>query len=262
MYAPPLLPYPEVMIRLFGPFQIHVGDDCYEFPHSSKSLAVFQYMCTYPDHCVGRDALIDALWPDGQATSLRVAVHSLREVLSTINCPSLRVQSVGSSYVLSAPNLRVDTEEFERCAREGLRLEVAGAKSDAIQLYSAAADLHRGEFLPHVSETWAINRRELLRDQYLLILERLAEAALGYGNHFECFSRCCQILRYDPCREAAYRALMKCHAGLRQFSRVRYWYELCLTTLREQLDVEPEPSTTSLYESLTSMRRVNAGVLP
>ena len=61
---------------------------------------------------------------------------------------------------------------------------------------------------------------------------------------------CHLILARDNCWEAAYRLLMRVHAAQDNRPQVHSIYQRCVTTLREELDVEPSPTTQALYEHL------------
>jgi len=202
---------------------------------------------------VSRDALIEALWPDpdavAAATSLKVAMHGLRQALRDAESADLRVIAHGAGYQLCTPRVWVDVEEFERLHGLGRRVERSDPPS-ALALYARAVELYRGDLLADGLDHWILVRRELLKDQQLMMLGKLADAALADGDYAECISRCCQILNQDRCREDAYRALMLCYARLNQPTRVRRRYELCVQGLRTYLDTDPEPATIKLYESL------------
>jgi two-component SAPR family response regulator len=108
-----------------------------------------------------------------------------------------------------------------------------------------AASFWRG-----AGEALAVVRREGLKDQYLFVLERLAEAALQARDYEVCMLHAQRLLEEDRCRESRYRLLMVCHAQVGQRARVRSWYELCVQTLRVELGVAPEDATTATYREL------------
>jgi DNA-binding SARP family transcriptional activator len=152
-----------------------------------------------------------------------------------------------AGYQLSAADLWLDVEEFERCCVAGRRLERQGRMAEALGAYARAADLYAGDFLGDSWDDWVVFRREGLKDQYLFVVAKLADAALVDGDFQGCIVRCQQLLVHDRCREDTYRTLMLCHARLGQRDRVRCWYELCVRTLRSELGVEPEAETVALY---------------
>jgi DNA-binding SARP family transcriptional activator len=178
-------------------------------------------------------------------------VHALRQIFAAAGGGQTAVTVVAqeSSYQLVAPALWLDVEEFERCCLLGARLEASGEPTEALAMYERAAELYRGDFLPESWDEWAIFRREGLKDQYLFILARLADAHLRSGDFEGCIRVCRQLLEQDCCREDTFRMLMLCHARLGQRGRVKRWFELCVQTLRSTLDSEPESETVRVYHA-------------
>ena len=207
---------------------------------------------------------MDALWPDPDTapagTALKVVVHRVRKLLRQ-TARHLEIQATEDGYRLDGADLWVDVEEFERSCVEARRHENEGQFGDAAACYARAATLYRGDFLEDVPDEWVVLRRERLKDLYLLALARLTDAAFADLDYEQCIERCQQILAHDPCREQAYRVLMLCYAHLGQRGRVRRWYEVCVRTLRGELDVDPEPDTQATYEAAMAgnLSRAHAG---
>jgi DNA-binding SARP family transcriptional activator len=248
-------------VYCFGSFALFVDGTPVDGWRAGKTRTLLQYLVTHHDRPVPREALIAALWPNPAAaagTSLKVAVHALRQALARLDPPpggrygtsALSIQAHEAGYQLSASGLWLDVEAFERNCALGRRLESQGCPDDALALFARAAALYRGDFLADVWDDWAVFRREGLKDQYLFAVARLADAALAAGDYEDCITRCQQLLAHDRCREDTYRTLMVCHARLGQRDRVRRWFELGARTLRAELGVEPEPGTVHLYERL------------
>ncbi len=143
-------------------------------------------------------------------------------------------------------------------------METTGRMGDAAANYARAAMLYRGDFLQDVPDEWVVLRRERLKDLYLMALARLTDAAFADHDYDQCIERCQQILAHDACREQAYRILMLCYAHLGQRGRVRRWYEVCVRTLRGELDVDPDAETQATYEQGMSgnLSRLHAGFMP
>jgi DNA-binding SARP family transcriptional activator len=258
VHSPPAVPSASpTVVRCLGPLEVLVGGTTIETWRSGKARAVFEYLITHRRRAVPRDTLIQALWPDPDAlaagTSLKVAVHALRQIFAANSGPGgqpvLAVLVQESSYHILAPGLWLDVEEFEQCCALGAQLDEQDQPEQALALFERAADLYRGDFLPDSWDEWAIFRREGLKDLYLFVLAKLANARLQARDYHRCIHLCRQLLEQDCCREDTFRMLMLCHAYLGQRGRVRRWYELCVQTLRSALDIEPEPETVRVYES-------------
>ncbi len=243
----------RILVFCLGPFRVVVDGVAVAPWRSGRVRSLFQYMANHHSRPVPRDKLIEAFWPNPDAstpgTSLKVAVHNLRQFLgqSGIGSDALAIQAHEAGYLLRAPSLWLDVEDFEACFDSGRRLEVQGRAAEAETMYCRAAGLYRGDFLEESWDDWAVFRRESLRDRFLFVLARLAEMALTAGDYQGCILRCQQLLEQDRCREDSYRILMLCHSRLGQRSRVRSWYDLCVKSLRAELDVAPEMDTQRLY---------------
>ena len=243
-------------VSCLGPFCLRLGGAPIDDWRSGKARALFQFLVNHRGQPVPRDTLIQALWPDPVAsapgTSLKVAVHLLRHVIARAETTvgekvSMEIVSQGSCYQLNATNLWLDVEEFERCYGIGHSYEAQGRPTEALAFYVRAAELYRGDYLEDLADDWPTFRREALKDQYLFILARLATTAADAGDYQDGILWCQRLLAKDRCREDTYRTLMLCHARLGQRSRVRSWYDLCVRTLRTELDCLPEPETERAY---------------
>jgi DNA-binding SARP family transcriptional activator len=222
------------------------------------------YLVNHHGHPVSRERIIEALWPNAEAsapdTSVKVAIHTLRETLAKLGgeWASISVDTSGPSYVLSAPGLWLDVDEFQRLCATGSRLYVQEKFADAAACYEQAVALYEGPFLCDSWLDWALLRRESLQDQYLGAISRLSDLAFAARDYLGCLLYCHELLINDPCREDSYRTIMLCHAHLGQRARARTWYELCVRTLRGQLDASPEPETEALYIDLSLQRAPTA----
>jgi DNA-binding SARP family transcriptional activator len=236
-------------VYCLGPFRVTSNGQPVELGRASKARALFQYLVSHRARPVAREAIMDALWPDSElapaSATLKVVVHRLRKALGRA-IDGLAVQAADDGYRLDAPSLWVDVEEFERLCALGRRQERLG-QGLAAACYTRAVDLYRGDFFEETFDEWVVLRRERLKDEYLRAVAWLTDAAYARGDYESCIERCQQILAHDPCREQAYQLLMLCYAHLGQRSRVRRWFEVCVQTLRDELDVNPEPRTHALY---------------
>jgi two-component SAPR family response regulator len=251
-----------VAVRCLGSFDVSIGGKSVDGWRSGKARALFEYLVTHRGRPTSRDALIQALWPDPDAlasgTSLKVAVHALRQMISSLVAGnpgvSLGIVVRECTYELQSPGVWLDVEEFERCCKLASQLEAYGRTREALAVYERAADLYRGDFLVDNWDEWVVFRREGLKDQYMFVLARLADAALQAGHYERCIELCRQLLEQDCCREDTFRMLMLCHAQLGQRGRVQRWHDLCVQTLRGALDTEPEEETEQIFRWATGPR--------
>jgi len=224
-------------------------DDGRPFPLSArKARALLAYLAMQPGRSFARDTLAALLWEasgDAQArTSLRQALTAIRRAAT----PGLDdvLATTGDTVALRPALVACDALAFERAT-------VADA--------AAAVALYRGDFLAgfHVGEggfdDWASAERERLRELALGTLTRLLDAALGDADSQYAVELAQRVLRFDPLRESAHRALMRLYARQRRTAAALRQYRLLRETLRRELGVPPEPATEALHREIAADRR-------
>ena len=251
--------FPQVKIYCLGRFRAFRGDEPIHARRRSKGDGVLKLLLVHFGASLPKEALIEALWQDSDVAlaeaSLRVAVHSIRKRLSGADPrpgqPEYILFRSGSYSINAAAPLWADFKEFEDSWGRGCALEKQGRESEAIAEYERAQGLYQGDFLEEdVYEDWSILKRETLRDAYLNSLGKTAEFHLRTGNHMACIESSRRILAQDPCREDAYRFLMRCHNDMGNRSHALRWYRLCAEALHRELGCPVSPETEELYNSL------------
>jgi DNA-binding SARP family transcriptional activator len=245
--------------HLLGRLRVTLNGKPIDEWHSSRSRSLLGYLLTHRDPWPSREVLMSAFWPNStpQAArnSLNVAVHGLRRVLSAATDVPVVVFQSGSYQLRPDITLWLDVEEFERHVEAGLRLEAAGDFPAARGEYESAVALYQGDLLaddPY--EEWPLLDRERLRVVFLDVLDRLGQLYFTQQRYAPCAALCLRIIERDPCREDAHRRLMRCYERQGQPHLALRQYRVCAETLRAELDVDPAPATTALYEQIRAQR--------
>jgi predicted ATPase/DNA-binding SARP family transcriptional activator len=230
----------------------------------AKVLGLLAYLAVEMDRPHTRASLAGLLWPEQSDERAR---HSLRQALSTLRrmvddpmgsepCLVVTRDSVqfsqNADYVLDVHQLvslfdaceRHDHQRLERCPACAQRLEQATA-------------MYRGDFLAGFAiddssefEDWTQIWRNRLRQQ---VIQASATVA-AYQEHRGAFDLACDALlrqlELDPWQEHAHRKLMELfwRRGMRAEAIAQY--ERCRKVLDEELGVEPDQETTTLYEAI------------
>jgi DNA-binding SARP family transcriptional activator len=203
---------------------------------------------------------MDLFWPDAEPetarNNLNVAIHAIRRALrAVIDRPMILYRNGAYSI---APDMRVwlDVEEFERLVSAGQRLE-ARNQSAAVSEYEAAISLYQEDFLQeNPYESWTVLTRESLRMAYLNTLDSLSRIYFNQQRYAACIMACQRILDRDPCREDAHCLLMRCYNRQGQDHMALRQYQMCVDSLRFELDVGPAPGTTQLIQQIRQHRPV------
>ncbi len=246
-----------IAVECLGTFCVTVNGKQITRWRAGKARQLFQYLLLRDGHVVTRDCLNELFWPNSEnfqgSTSLKVAVHGLRQVLNEAQQAangggpsSVELRYSNGGYVLKTTDVWMDFKELEHHIKAGRQYEQQGQLDQAKEAYLRSAELGGGDFLPYESDHWVIEQREWLRDQVLWALEWLACVALEQHDYLGAMSWSRRILDVDPYREEAYQRLMTCHARLGQLGRVKRWYDLCVHRLNDGLGVRPQPTTSAV----------------
>ncbi len=247
---------PQLLVRCFGRFEVVRDGHPIQRWRRSKARTLFKYLVARRQP-VPRDVLIDMLWPEADphtaVNGLRVALHALRRDLGPCGAdgqPDDYVIFDGGSYLLNPrARISVDADEFAAHFAAGRRLERQQRTGEAMRHYERAEAVYRDDYLLEDQyEEWTLVRREELKDQYLMVLTKLADHCIQQGDVEGCIVRCHRILQKDICREDAYQRLIRSYLQLGQRSQALHWYDLCVRTLRQELDVAPSERTRRLVE--------------
>lgn len=249
----------QLEVHCFDRFEVCSDKKKVKRWHSSKAKSILQYLMTRPREPITRDSIMEALWPehDPQTASnnLKVAIHNLKKTLNYLldqkeNFPCILFLQ-GSYLINPEIDLCLDVEQFEQHWAIGRRLEREGNLTAAIKEFESAEALYQGDYLEDEPyDEWTLLRRETLKDTYLIILGKLADHAMETSDYESCIIYCQRILAKDPCREDAYRRLIRCCSRLGNKNRSLRWYEICCKTMLAELDITPDRETVALYQQL------------
>jgi DNA-binding SARP family transcriptional activator len=236
-----------VRLTLLGGFRARRGNgEDIKLP-TRKTEALLAYLACHADEKQPRDRLTALLWGD---RSDRQARHSLSQTLLSIrqafdDANSL-LQVEREAVVLRAEALESDVKDFQ---------QLAGTPGEL----RSALDLYRGPFLDGFNlrepafEDWLIDERARLHGTAFDTFLALAEAQTESDDWSAALATLNTAIRFDPLAEEAYRRLMRLQIehGLRN-DAIR-GYRTLAETLRRELNTQPDPSTTAIYQ--TAMTR-------
>jgi LuxR family maltose regulon positive regulatory protein len=205
-----------------------------------------------------KEVLIEALWPEADVAtggkSFKTTLQRLRKSLE----PDLS-QDFGSSYVhllhnkvfLDPELCRVDAWYFNDLYREGRQKEKSGDDKGAMDCFTRALDLYRGDFIPEEQDApWVIGLREDLKNKYLEILTCLARQHRQAGAFKKAVACLKQAIEADLLLEETYRSLMTLYDGQSLYTEAIRVFEACKKALKTGLDTAPDPLTVALFRGI------------
>lgn len=240
-------------IHLFGALQIEAGGVSFAGRLAKKERWLLALLALRPGQAVTREYLAGLLWPD---TSEEQALYYLRRSLSVLRsvlgAEGDHIEVIKPrSLQLDLTSVFVDVQEFERLLAEpqGKALELAIA-------------LYRGPLLEDCAEDWAFQERVQREGAYHQALDTLTEQALTRSDWTEAVRYSRLLIAADPLQEKAHRALMQAQAHSGNHAAASQAYRDLRVRLREEVNADPDPQTTALYDAIREQARQAANTKP
>ena len=246
---------PHLCVRLLGPFEATLDGEPLIGFRSNKVRALLAYLAVEPGRRHSRESLAGLLWPDCAEKrahgNLRSALSNLRQVIrdSANHTPVLSVTRGSlqfSRWSASSVDVwaldRANSVPLEREPSERLEAAVAGYRGDFLDGFS----LRRCAAF----EQWVSVQREGCRRRISAIVNHLADRHLERGEYSDAERWARRGIELDQWDEVAHRSLMLALAKTGRRSAAVAQYETCKGALARDLNVEPQPETTELFQSI------------
>jgi DNA-binding SARP family transcriptional activator len=192
-------------------------------------------------HPVPRPLAASSLWPN---SSERRASASLRSALWRLHCCDYEIVEASSAQLRLGEAVCVDLHEASELARRVVaRQDVEIDAFDSSALY--------GDLLPDWYEDWVLVEREYFRHLRLRALETLCDRHTEAGRLDEALAVALSVVRSEPVRESAHRALVRVHLAQGNVSEAIRQYRYCCRMLRPY-GVEPSDQMKTLVRTLDS----------
>ncbi|WP_327663312.1 MULTISPECIES: AfsR/SARP family transcriptional regulator [unclassified Streptomyces] len=250
---------PRLHFALLGPPQARRGDDGLELgPVREQALLVA--LLLRPGRTVSRQQLLDGVWgtePPGTGTRvIPVYVHRLRRRLDVNGVHGETrsvIETVRGGYRFAPGNARVDVDvaRWEEAVAAAHAAKKSGDLDGAVDAWSRALELFRGEPLAGIPGPFAEGERLRLGEQRLSAVQEKADCQLRSGRHAEALAELFSLTTAHPYNEALATLLMRAlHAANRQADALDV-YATVRRRLVDEQGVEPG----------AELRRVHAAVL-
>jgi len=189
---------------------------------------------------VTRDALLEALWPDGRDGGLAPLLSKVRRVFPL------------SGLRPDVADLRVDVEVAAAALHRAESALALGRPHEAwgpsqVAMFAFGRPLLAGEDAP-----WIEEERSRLAGLHARALETYAAATLGVGGTelAAAVRSARRLVALEPYRETGYRLLMEAFERQGNCAEALLVYESLRTRLRDDLGTAPSGETQSLYRRL------------
>lgn len=247
----------ELKIYLLGSPRLELGEEPVKL-NRSKAVALLVYLAI-TGQSYKRESLATLFWPEYDR---KRAYANLRRTLWEVN------QVLGQEWLevdREAVALRpeatvwVDADQFhnllEQCdGHEHAPEEIC---DNCLKPLEQAVELYHGDFLSGFSlpdspefDEWQFFQADGLRREMAGVLERLAICYLEQGDFDRAIANARHLLAMDPLQENVHRLLMLIYAQAGQRNAALRQYQESARILAEELDVQPEAETQSLFERI------------
>jgi ATP/maltotriose-dependent transcriptional regulator MalT/DNA-binding SARP family transcriptional activator len=249
----------DLTVNMLGPVQI-IRDPTRPLAADAwptrRARDIFCFILSRRHHRASKDTIIDTFWGE---TDFEVVEKNFHPTVSHIRKALNSNQPLKQNFLLyrdgdyqlnSEFSYRIDTEDFDRLLSEGENARRARQFDESIRAYESALALYRGEFMQGSYELWVDEQRSYYREQYLRLLEALAEVALTAADWPKVMQLAQLIIRDDQFREDIHCMVMRAHAALGNRGAVKDQFEGLKRILGSELGVEPSAETRKLYKQL------------
>ena len=246
-----------ILICLLGNFVLLKTGRSVALRHGGKTQGLLYHLGLQHGHTIPRDMLLNALWPASDVAltsqSLHSLVYSLHELVGdAIGGAAPVIHDEGYYRLNAAAGVGVDVTCFDALTEAGDQHIRAGSMATAVNAYTSALDLYRGELgdLHDCMDVRIVVERERLRARCLTLLARLADYHYGQSDYETCAKHAWRLLASDPCREDAHRMVMRCNVRQGERTEALRQYRVCKDILRAEFDAAPEAATTTLFDQI------------
>lgn len=179
-----------MVVRMLGRFNVTVNGRSVEWVRR-RDQQIVKYLLLCSGATATRDELTRVFWPNANRAlatqSLRTACSNIRKALAaTVGYARVEryFRAADKNVVVDLSNVVTDVGLFNAHANAGDAAYERGARDEAMTHYRAAERAYSGRLLEEDAPApWFTPQVAALQRRLALLLERLAEAAYGAGDH-------------------------------------------------------------------------------
>ena len=221
-----------------------------------RARDILCFIASRPHRRASKDAIVDTFWGEADFEAVEKNFHpTISHIRKALNHKQALKQNFliyrDGDYQLNPDfTYRVDTEAFDDLLAKGESARRAQDFEACAACFEKAVALYRGEFMKGSYDDWMEEQRSYYGEQYLRMLETLADIAQRGGDWTQSLQLAQKILREDEFREDIHCRVMRAHAALGNRLAVKEQYDTLCRLLKKELGVEPAAETRKLYQEL------------
>lgn len=255
---------PDLNVRFLGKFNILIKGKKIKLFNGEKINALLAFLLYSHRNPVHRETLISKFWgcnnPVAARNSLNVATHNIRRHLQEKLPGTTIIQYCNDNYSIDPTlDIATDTDQFLYYSRQGQSIELKYGLEKAFTDYQKAASFYKGDFLEDIYyEEWCDAERDILKETYLLILDRLGAYFFNKEVYTIAVNIFKKMLDKDTCLENVHRKLILCYYKLGLRDRAIKQYYKCAKSLKDELNIEPSIPTKELFQLIRIEKNIPA----
>lgn len=239
-------------VKLLGGLRAERGEQVITRFKTQKVAALFAYLAFHLRQAHAREVLIELLWPESDAPTLRnslsVALSSLRNQFEPPGVPQgTMLRADRFSISLNPAVVTTDVAEFERALKAATR---AGSVLERAQHLSEAVELYQGPLLLGFYEDWVPTQQERLAGLFLDAVGALVTHLENTGDTRTALAHARHAVAVDPLREEGQQHLIRLLAADRQPGAALRQYKEYERLLEEEIGDEPSPALRALFRRI------------
>ncbi len=250
---------PEIIyVSMLGRFELRVGENTVtdNTNRAHQLWNLLEYLVAFRNRDVSHEELIAALWPeessDNPASALKNLIYRIRSILASsgIACgKDLIVHKRGTYSWNNRFHCVVDTEEFERLAREASDLSLP--VQERIERYLQALEYYKGDFLPKSAfEEWVVPLSTYYHGLYIRCVTDVIELLMETKRYEIIVNVCEQAILIDQFEEPFHEALIKALVAQGKQQKAMAHYEQVTSLFYRELGVRPSENLRGLYREI------------
>ena len=227
-----------LVVRRFGEFSISIAESGREIQWRTRKACEFMaYMLENNGKPVGRDKLLEVLWPfdmpNNAVAMLHNIIYNLRRELSAAGTENF-IRYRDKCYSLDMSMAQDEDEDiFELCGAYE-----SGSVSRVIEMGKNTLE-YWGKYLRNVDCDWADNLREHYDKCFVEISSLLAEHYHQNGDYSSEFDILNVALSLDPYSEKIVRDIIYCYIAQGRPNKAKEKYEAFCEFIGNELGISP-----------------------
>ncbi|MCA9935828.1 MAG: hypothetical protein H6662_19130 [Ardenticatenaceae bacterium] len=246
-----------LQISLLGRFHASYDGQPVKGIDGLKVQELFSYLLLHRNRPHSRNMLACLLWEDGSPAQgksyLRKTLWQLQSALDSLPIGTTSsLLLADSNWIELNPQVEfwLDVAMFEEACHHVSAISTSKLTRSLANELRQAVDLYSGDLLDGWYQDWCLFERERLQHIHYMMLQKLMDFCEEHSEYEAGIEYGMRILRSDLARERTHRSLMRLHYLAGNRTEALRQYERCAAVLRQELDVEPDQHTLTLYKRI------------